>query len=192
MPQEEALTTTLSAAAIDGVVDAAVRALTTAPGASRRIVIDGRSGSGKTTAAHRIGRATSARVVSLDEFYPGWRGLEAGTAIAEELVRTHAEGRVGEYHRWNWDAGEWDPETRRVDPRVPLVLEGCGSLTASTAARSAAAIWMDGDASVRRASALARDGETFAPFWEVWAEQEERHMAAHDPRTLATIDVDVA
>ncbi|WP_110589100.1 hypothetical protein [Microbacterium suaedae] len=192
MPQEEALTTHLNAAAIDGVVDAAVRAVEKERPRVGRVVIDGRSGAGKTTAANRIARAVGARVVSLDEFYPGWEGLASATVIAAELVAAHADGRVGKYRRWDWETGEWDPTPQRVDPDVPLVVEGCGSLTAATAARATAAVWMDGDAAVRRAGAIARDGDAFEPFWETWACQEEKHIHAHDPRALATIAVDVA
>ncbi|MFP3589761.1 hypothetical protein SCB29_40085, partial [Paraburkholderia sp. SIMBA_055] len=64
MPQEASLNA-LDSAAFDRVVDAAVRVLRADP--RGRIVIDGRSGAGKTTLARRIAELAGARLVSLDE-----------------------------------------------------------------------------------------------------------------------------
>ena len=44
---------------------------------ARTILIDGRSGAGKTTFAGLVGEATGFHVIHLDEFYPGWGGLIA-------------------------------------------------------------------------------------------------------------------
>src|SRR5690606_29833513 len=58
------------------------RLLSAIAGQTRAVVlIDGRSGSGKTTLATALAaRLPGTQLVRLDDFYPGWDGLEAGSA----------------------------------------------------------------------------------------------------------------
>ncbi|MEO8095730.1 MAG: hypothetical protein ABI632_12485, partial [Pseudolysinimonas sp.] len=39
------------------------------------VLIDGRSGAGKTTLARELAPLVGAQLVSLDDVYPGWDGL---------------------------------------------------------------------------------------------------------------------
>lgn len=153
-----------------------------------RIVIDGRSGAGKTTLADEVaGALTGAALVHLDDLYPGWDGLaDASAAVHDRVLAPHARGRSPQWRRWDWDASAW-AEEHTCDPRRPLVVEGAGALTRRSAAIATVSVWLDGEASVRRARALARDGETYAPHWERWAAQEDAHIAREDPAALATI-----
>lgn len=189
-PQEEAALTQFGETALEKIASAAVRAVRAGPRC--RIVIDGRSGAGKTTLAHRLATDTGARVVSLDEFYPGWEGLQDATPTAERLVADHAAGREGVYQRWDWDRDEWIPRRHVVDPAVPLIVEGCGALTERSARNATASIWIDGDPQSRWRRAMERDGDGFRAFWEMWAAQEDAHIRAHDPRAFATFAADVA
>lgn len=157
-------------------------ALTTVPG---RVVLllDGGSGSGKTTLAHAMADRwpTPITVVSLDSFYPGWDGLAQGSAmVARDVLRASDPG----YRRWDWTAGRsaaWVP----IDPTASLIVEGCGALTPANRALATAGIWLVRAPRERRALALARDGEVFAPHWEQWAAQERLHWHTHHPRDLA-------
>jgi hypothetical protein len=45
-------------------------------------------------------------------------------------------------------------------------------------------LWLDAPEPVRRARALARDGDD--SWWEGWKRQEKAHRAAHDPQRWAT------
>ncbi len=184
MPQEASLNA-LDSAAFDRVVDAAVRALRADP--RGRVVIDGRSGAGKTTLARRVAELAGARLVSLDEFYEGWTGLAGATAVAARLVAAHADGSACAFHRWDWERDEFSARETTVDPSVALVIEGCGALSAAAAGRATATIWIDGDAEVRKRLALTRDGDSFAPYWDMWAAQEEAHIRANAPARLAQI-----
>ena len=151
-------------------------------GAGRPVVlIDGRSGAGKTTLAQRLAPLLGGQLVSLDDIYPGWDGLAAGSAAVPGMLAGPDAG----WRRWDWTAGraaEWHP----VDPDRAIVVEGCGAISAASRALATFAIWMDGPADERRARALARD-PGYAPFWDRWAAQEEAHIEREDPRALADL-----
>src|SRR5699024_2151410 len=152
VPQEEA-PLTFRAAVVDDAIRRVLDAVRRVP--RPRILIDGRSGAGKTTIAHRIADELGARVVSLDEFYPGWSGLAAATEIAGGIVREHREGSDARYRRWDWERDVWSQECL-VDPERALIVEGCGALTAASARDATASMWFDGDADARYAAAIAR------------------------------------
>ncbi|MEV8337186.1 hypothetical protein [Leucobacter sp. NPDC077196] len=161
------------------------------------LLIDGRSGSGKTRLAERLeaegaaaGRAM--QVLHVEALYPGWDGLAEGSeALAAAL---HA----GTYGVYDWVAAEFS-ERKRIEPRLPLVIEGCGAITVSNlaAAREWAgriggvvspcvrSVWLEVESEVRKRRALARDGEVYAPHWDRWAAQEEALYARHRPWELA-------
>ncbi len=147
------------------------------------VLLDGASGSGKTTLAAALAAAwpTPIRVVALDEFYPGWGGLAAASAmVAATVLRPQDPG----YRRWDWEAGR-PAEWVALDPDESLLVEGCGALTPASRALASAGIWVVGNPAERKARALARDGEQFAPHWDEWAAQERAHWRANRPRSLA-------
>lgn len=162
------------------------------PGARPPItLIDGRSGSGKTTYATALARHTGAQLLSLDDVYPGWDGLEAGEAhVLEHVLRAFAEARPPRWQSWNWlDArpGSW----HELDAHRPLIIEGCGAISPAARALADHAVWVDlPDDAERRGRAIARDGDVFAREWQRWARQEEWHAWRHSPRATADEVVD--
>lgn len=148
-------------------------------------LIDGRSGAGKTTLARERALAAGAQLLSLDDVYPGWDGLEAGEGhVLRSVLRPLAAGLPARWRRWDWERSapaEWVP----VDPTRPLIIEGCGAISPEARRLADRALWVDADDRERRKRALARDGGTFAPHWERWARQEEWHALLHDPRGVA-------
>lgn len=160
-------------------------------GASNPVVlIDGRSGAGKTSLARLLVARWPMRgrvqLVALDQLYPGWDGLADGveTARASILV-PHGRGLIGVWERWDWDASA-HAEAHAVDPSLPLIVEGSGLLTPATERLGDVRVWLESPLTSRRRRALLRDGETYRPHWERWAEQEERHLVRDDPRLHAT------
>ncbi|MGB3732927.1 hypothetical protein [Microbacterium sp.] len=157
------------------------------------VIIDGRSGAGKTSLAARLIRAwplrTPVQLLALDSVYPGWDGLEQGAeTVRQAVLIPHGRGLLGTWRRWDWERGE-EAEAHAVDPALGLVVEGCGALTATPARLGDVTVWVDGPRDSRRRRALARDGDGFRPYWDTWAAQEEAHIAQHRPPEIADIVV---
>lgn len=155
------------------------------------VVIDGGSGSGKTTLALRLAdrlrpQFPRLQVVGLDDFYPGWHGL---AAASETLTRTVLASTGAGYRRWDW-VGERPGAWVDLDAGAPILVEGCGALTPASAALASTSIWVERDAAERKALALARDGDGFRPWWDVWAAQEQQHWDSDRPQDLAEVVVE--
>ena len=144
------------------------------------LLIDGRSGAGKTVLARRLASLTGATLVSLDEAYPGWDGLAAGAAAVPGIIRD------GTWRRWDW-ASERPGGAASVDRTGSLIVEGCGAISRASRPLADHAWWLEREAGERRSRALARDGDAYAPHWERWAGQEEAFAAAEGSRELAEL-----
>lgn len=169
---------------------AALRRRITATGGPRPVVlVDGRSGSGKTTlASELVSGWEGAQLVRLDDVYPGWDGLEAGSLqVATGMLAASGPG----WREWDWQAGRpgaWHP----LDPLRPLVVEGAGALSRRNRSLATFGIWVETDADLRKQRALARDGEAYAPHWERWAAQEAAFIAREHPEALADLVFDAS
>lgn len=117
------------------------------------------------------------QLIHLDDFYPGWAGLQAATRmLADTVLDPVAPG----YRRWDWhndQPGEW----ASLKPQVPMIIEGSGSLSSATLRAAhqltteVLTIRITGERELRRQRALERD-PFYEPFWDMWSEQEEEHQ----------------
>lgn len=132
------------------------------------VTIDGYSGSGKSTLAAALARLVNGwQVLHLDDWYPGWDGLAAGADIARRIAADLRAGRASSYEAWDWENGTTGATTRV--PLAPTIIEGCGAIEAV----ADLAVWIaDPGEDERRHRALARDGQTYAPHWQRWADQD--------------------
>lgn len=153
----------------------------------RLVLIDGRSGSGKTELARAVvsgwrGEPTP-QLLRLDDVYPGWDGLEATSAEVGTIIHTHR------WRSWDWakdSPGDW----HELDRTRPLVIEGVGAITRQSKPLSDFSIWVSLDDVTRKARALNRDGDAFAPHWDRWAAQELALIANESPEVLADLVID--
>ena len=132
------------------------------------VTIDGYSGSGKSTLAAALARLVNGwQVLHLDDWYPGWDGLAAGADIARRIAADLRGGRASSYEAWDWENGTTGATI--CVPLVPTIIEGCGAIEAV----ADLAVWIaDPGEDERRHRALARDGQTYAPHWQRWADQD--------------------
>jgi hypothetical protein len=96
-------------------------------------------------------------------------------------------GRPGRLQRYDWV----HDRDGRVDP-VPLapllVVEGCG--TGARRCGPSLLVWLETPEPVRYRRAMARDGDTFRPYWQRWADQEASHYARERTSSRADVVVD--
>jgi adenylate kinase family enzyme len=145
------------------------------------LLIDGRSGSGKTELARVITAGLPVTLLSLDDVYPGWGGLAAAAEALPQILRERR------WQRYDWSSSslaEWN-ELGNGD----LVVEGCGAVTRASRELADCAIWVEHPPALRRARALERE-PGFAEHWDEWAAQEDAHIARENPRALADAFVD--
>lgn len=152
------------------------------------VLLDGGSGAGKTTLAQQLQARledvmATVQLVSLDDFYPGWGGLAPASAwVWQQVLHPTRPG----YARWDWQ-NQRPAERVALDPKLPIIVEGCGALSRASAPLASSRLWYQMDADVRRQRALERDGETFRPHWEDWAAQEAEHWRRNRPWELADL-----
>lgn len=157
------------------------------------IAIDGRSGAGKTTLAIELAaRLREHRTVSLfhlEDIYPGWNGLATGIdRYAATVLAPLRRGATAHWTSWDWER-HYDGEARTTRPADVVLVEGVGAAAAEAAPYLDAVIWTDAPDGARKDRALERDGDTYAPYWEQWAEQEEAWLAGDEVPARADVRV---
>lgn len=169
---------------------AAVLSAGRGPRASTVVAIDGPSGAGKTTFAARLGAALRAPVLSMDDLYPGWDGLEAGARhLVSDVLGPLAAGRAARFRTYDWRRGVpggW----RELGRPTRLVVEGAGAGARAAAPYLALLVWIETPPPVRKERALSRDGDAYRPHWVRWQQQEIRHYVAEGTRERADVTVD--
>lgn len=154
-------------------------------GSRALILVDGRSGAGKTQWARQKQEETGFFLLSLDEVYPGWDGLAAGSQMVYRRgILPWLAGEAGAVPAWNWvqsAPGGWI----EIDPNAGLIIEGCGAISSHSAAVSTERWWIEAADDARRERVFERDGDVSRPHWERWALQERRFYALHRSRERA-------
>jgi uridine kinase len=173
-----------------GRIGAALRAAAPRAGRTRVVAIDGRSGSGKTRLAGLLREELGAPVVLLEDLYGGWDGLERGIdLLVTEVLQPLATERAARVPCYDWITGTWG-EPALLEPPELLIVEGVGAGARRAAVFESLVVWLEAAADVRKKRALDRDGETFAPYWDYWAAQEDAMLARERTPERADILID--
>jgi uridine kinase len=163
-----------------------IRASAAVQGAQRIVVlIDGHSGAGKTTLATELAYGLKAQHVALDSFYPGWGGLEVGSA----MVRNVLDPAISEYRRWDWKRNQ-AAERHKVSSKRDIVIEGSGCMSRANRELATFGLWIRLDETTRKRRALERDGAANHQNWDRWAAQEQAFFARERPDLLADAIMD--
>jgi DNA polymerase III delta prime subunit len=169
------------------------------------ILIDGRTGSGKTTFASALQNRlfqkgeSAPRVIHMDDLYEGWNGLQAGV---DYLVR-QVLGPLSRREGASWQEYDWsaiDPSTpEKVGARsgtwrefrggTPLIIEGVGSLSRIAAEQADITVWLEVDQSVRLARIADRNakGDGDGSWFTMWTAQEADFYAREKSDEIADL-----
>lgn len=167
--------------------------------ASPVVLIDGRAGSGKSTLAEILKNLVfkeeqqSPKVIHMDDLYPGWGGLGAGSFyLTEQILKPLTSSGRAEWQRWDWsqdarggkDQGNgW----RSFEGQNLLIVEGCGSVTEANKALAQLTIWVESDTRTRKLRFHSRDQGKFAEQWSNWSIQEDEFYQQHRSKSLCDL-----
>jgi hypothetical protein len=122
----------------------------------------------------------------MDAFYPGWGGLEVGSAMVRGSV---LDAEKPGWRRWDWKKRE-PAEWHKIRADNPVVIEGSGALSAANREVASFGIWIQLDQAERKRRVLARDGRIYLEYWECWAQQEVAFFTRERPDQLADVVLD--
>ena len=147
------------------------------------MLIDGRSGSGKTSLAEALRIRIGASIVHVEHFYPGWRGLRAGAEwLVDEVLVPWRRREAVRLREWDWHRDRF-VDGGVLAPGGDLVVEGCGAISRASRPLADAAVWLEGEEALRRDRARARDGDD--DWWAGWRAQEDEFYAVEGSAALA-------
>ena len=162
------------------------------------VLIDGRSGAGKTHFARKLADTLwreleqAPRIVHMDDLYPGWDGLREGSLyLLRNIIQPISRGETANWQHWNWARGVRGKTAdatngwREFSGGTPLIVEGCGSLSRETAKLAELSLWIHADSNSRRQRWISRDGDRFGEHWHRWAAQEDDFYEAERSERLA-------
>ncbi len=161
------------------------------------VLIDGRAGAGKSSFTEQLRNnlfkelESSPRLVTMEDLYEGWDGLEAGNLyLLQSILRPLQKGLEANWQVWDWgkSARGSDSEPgngwRSFAGGNVLIIEGCGSISSETALLANLRVWIESPEAVRQARYSQRDGGKFDDQWLNWASQEDQFIQIHRPREL--------
>ena len=159
------------------------------------LLVDGRSGSGKSSLATRLAELLGGAVVHSDDLAWhhdafAWEDL----AIAD-VIEPWQRGESIDYRPPGWVARGREGSVRLPAGIDVVVLEGVGAGRATIAAHADAVVWVQSDRDEARERGLRRDvelgrtPEEAERFWDEWMASEEPFLAADRPWERADLVV---
>jgi hypothetical protein len=169
------------------------------------VLIDGRTGSGKTSFAAALQNRlfqkgeSAPRVIHMDDLYEGWAGLQAGVDyLIRQILNPLGRREGASWQEYDWAArdpanaekvgartGAW----REFRGGTPLIIEGVGSLSRIAAEHAAITIWLEADQPVRQARISARnaEGDGDGSWFAMWTAQEADFYAREKSDEIADL-----
>ncbi len=163
------------------------------------VLIDGRAASGKSQFAKDLSEAyfqvdkQAARVIHMDDLYPGWNGLAEGSVyLLTNILLPLANSRSANWQVWNWrknHRGAEEPGNGRREfaGGTLLIVEGCGSISRLSSTNSDFQIWIDADDAARKERFSKRDSGKFDEYFGIWSAQEDEYYEREKSKQLAEL-----
>jgi ABC-type dipeptide/oligopeptide/nickel transport system ATPase component len=176
-------------------VELAVRVRALLPEENHALVlVDGRSGSGKSTFAERLARLLDGAVVHSDDIAWHHDPIHWEDVLVDGVIAPWRRGEAVYFRPPGWIV-QGRPGAVEVPPRPVLVVEGVGAGRSGLAARAELVVWVQSDRDEARRRGLQRDVEfgrtakEAEAFWDEWMRAEEPFLAEDRPWSRASLVV---
>lgn len=165
------------------------------------ILIDGKAASGKSQFAKDLSElyfqseTQAARIVQMDDLYPGWDGLAEGSLyLLSHILSPLSQGKTANWQIWNWHTNQRGADDvvnghREFSGGTALIIEGCGSLSRQTSEIADLTIWIQAEENERRKRFNLRDHGKFDEYFGMWAAQEDEFYIREKSPELAQLTV---
>lgn len=166
------------------------------------VVLDGRSGTGKSTIAQAITNRVEGRIVVGDDFYSGgnddaWHGLSASEKVAKVIdwqrMRTQVLEPLLAKKTASWypldfqpEVGwiGWKNETVTLEPAPVILVDGVYSARPQLIDLVDLAVLVETDDEGRRKRLVIREGQSFMERWHaLWDSAEDYYFTHICPRS---------
>ena len=158
------------------------------------VLVDGRSGGGKSTFAERLSRLLDGALVHSDDIAWHHDPVDWAEVLVEGVIAPWRRGETVRFRPPGWVA-QGRPGAVEVPPRPVLVVEGVGAGRSGLAALAELVVWVQSDRDEARRRGIARDvelgrtPEEAEDFWDDWMRAEEPFLADDRPWSRAALVV---
>ena len=158
------------------------------------VLIDGRAAAGKSLFANKLAELyfqsekQAARVISMDDLYPGWEGLASGSIyLLTQILTPLSQGKRADNKRGAIDAVNGH---REFSGGTALIVEGCGSISRLTSEIGDITIWVEADFQIRKKRFNQRDSGKFDGYFSIWSAQEDEFYEKEKSLELAQLIIE--
>jgi hypothetical protein len=146
------------------------------------LAVDGRSGGGKSTVAHRLAAAVpGATVLHTDDVAWYHAFFDWADLMRDGILAPLRAGRDVAYRPPAWDEQGRDGAITASAASPLVIVEGVGIGRRELSDHFDALLWVQTDEDEARRRGLARDGADAAGFWAEWQAAEDPFQAEHRP-----------
>jgi cytidylate kinase len=124
----------------------------------------------------------------MDDLYEGWNGLDAGCDyLLRFVLGPVSRKKTASWQEFDWSTNQRSGAWREFEGGTPLIVEGCGALSAAAAELANLRIWLEADVNLRKQRWDDREPEAHSSFWAIWAAQEEDFYAREKSASIADL-----
>jgi hypothetical protein len=158
------------------------------------VLVDGRSGAGKSTFAERLARLLGGALVHTDDVAWHLDPIDWADVLVDGIIGPWRRGETVSFRPPGWVSQDRGGAVH-VPSRPVLIVEGVGAGRASLASRADLVVWVQSDRHQAHRRGIARDEELgrsaaeAEAFWDEWMRAEEPFLAADRPWTRASLIV---